>query len=1224
MVHLKDLEPNSAFQRLRFALLALLIIPFWQRPGTAIAQAPTETVHGFAVGRTEGQPTVTPDGSANYTIPLWVPLGRAGIQPRLTLQYSSRNGNGTVGVGWSVAGFSQITRCKRTYAQDGFVRQVVFSDGDDGDGYCLDGVRLVAVSSNVGNIRYGSGGTEYLKEADDHSKAVSHQPDAYGPTSFTVFLKSGEILTYGGDAASRLEGQRVTTSISTPLGPQGYPLGTPVSQADYSQHVRYAWLLSRVEDRAGNYMMISYQPVSEDYGYELEPNLITYTGSASGLAPTHVVRLNYTNDRPDTEITYVGGLKLLHALRLATISIGYQATSSTVSALKTYRLAYQRSASSNRSLLSSVTECDGAGVCKSPTTFEWSVLPISFVNSPGSPALSRLPSSPPGIPANCPPTISPFGGGLLIGFFSGSGDSIFGVNPLPPNCGFHVVNSAVPSTQPEPVRPPRVADLVGNGYDSVVSYLVDPTGTQYMNSGIPQAPEFPRAQFESFCTYTSQAFVFDIEGIGRSDIFESPCVGGQAAGAMLRRWIGGVDGGFGDFSAVVGLGEGAQIPGSSPAFNQSTSGPAFPPAGHVLDVNGSGRMDLVLPSSTNNQILTGAGYQRGHALNNDVSGLGDSYSGYSTCSLFADLNGDGLQDFITLNANLASTGGVMAGSATTISISMNSGHGFLPPVVWQIPTQFLGSPSLTCDNALGNYGVYPMDLLGDGKQGLVLMGGATSGGSILFLQPTTTPGGFIPIELPVAAGDGSAVVTMSGTATQWPATAVLDANGDGLADLVVLRGTTLHLYVQQGPKGDLLTKATDGFGKSAVFEYEPASASTVNVPGSSCEYPVGCLRRGYWLASRMQISNGSLPARGFDYQYQDGLLDRTGRGWIGFGKWAVTDEARRSATTTYEFDNHRRVGSFYPCASIPKAVTTEVPLNFTTNNVHRRVWISDCKVVLGGTGKTYFSYPERIETSDWEGVAGAPLTLITRATEREEQDLYGNSTNRAWQWYDTENEKPSGRAFGRWETSAYDDFPGTWLLGQVLWTKVASSTRSGEIAARAIRYRHDAPTGLLSEYTVAPTDPMEGGIDSRCGQDDCLTVRLARDDYGMIVGRTEDGSGQHRTSAFSYDPSHTFVTSYTDPVGHNTSFGVDPGSGVTTSSTDVNGLTTNYTFDGLQRLVAIVPPNGANVALHYVTDLVGNPQIQWVSADSPFVAVSFDDLGREIGSEWSGFGGLVI
>ena len=51
-------------------------------------------------------------GVFKYTIPIDVPPGRNGIEPRLELSYSSVRGNGWLGVGWSV-NVGEIVRSKK-------------------------------------------------------------------------------------------------------------------------------------------------------------------------------------------------------------------------------------------------------------------------------------------------------------------------------------------------------------------------------------------------------------------------------------------------------------------------------------------------------------------------------------------------------------------------------------------------------------------------------------------------------------------------------------------------------------------------------------------------------------------------------------------------------------------------------------------------------------------------------------------------------------------------------------------------------------------------------------------------------------------------------------------------------------------------------------------------------------------------------------------------------
>ena len=42
-------------------------------------------------------------GTGNFTIPIAVPPGRNGFQPQLSLTYSTGNGNGPFGLGWSLS-----------------------------------------------------------------------------------------------------------------------------------------------------------------------------------------------------------------------------------------------------------------------------------------------------------------------------------------------------------------------------------------------------------------------------------------------------------------------------------------------------------------------------------------------------------------------------------------------------------------------------------------------------------------------------------------------------------------------------------------------------------------------------------------------------------------------------------------------------------------------------------------------------------------------------------------------------------------------------------------------------------------------------------------------------------------------------------------------------------------------------------------------------------------
>lgn len=77
-----------------------------------------------APGTTDGQVDVGPDGSVGYSIPIRVPPGTAGIEPKLVLAYNSRGGPSAYGFGWAVGGVSSVQRGPRNIPEDGSVRGV--------------------------------------------------------------------------------------------------------------------------------------------------------------------------------------------------------------------------------------------------------------------------------------------------------------------------------------------------------------------------------------------------------------------------------------------------------------------------------------------------------------------------------------------------------------------------------------------------------------------------------------------------------------------------------------------------------------------------------------------------------------------------------------------------------------------------------------------------------------------------------------------------------------------------------------------------------------------------------------------------------------------------------------------------------------------------------------------------------------------------------------------
>jgi len=70
------------------------------------------------VGALKGALSVGGDGAANYSMPIDLPKGTGGMEPKLSLNYSSNEGNGLLGMGWSIGGMQSITRGPANFKED--------------------------------------------------------------------------------------------------------------------------------------------------------------------------------------------------------------------------------------------------------------------------------------------------------------------------------------------------------------------------------------------------------------------------------------------------------------------------------------------------------------------------------------------------------------------------------------------------------------------------------------------------------------------------------------------------------------------------------------------------------------------------------------------------------------------------------------------------------------------------------------------------------------------------------------------------------------------------------------------------------------------------------------------------------------------------------------------------------------------------------------------------
>ena len=240
----------------------LLFILFQTEAGATSSMATSGGASEKARGGVYSNPeavTASQVGAASFTYPIEVPPGRNGLQPDITLQYSSYNGNGWLGVGWdlNMGSISRSTRYNLSYI---------------GGRYIVDGADLVPNSdwgSNYYCAKIEGAFTKYEKISESEG--------------WIAYAKDGTKYYYGSRSSDPNSNSQMTNS-----------------------HGTFSWHLDKVEDTNGNYMEINYtidqgQIYLSSIYYTYHPSFSGYTYSVefeledivrSGLVKEYILAKN--------------------------------------------------------------------------------------------------------------------------------------------------------------------------------------------------------------------------------------------------------------------------------------------------------------------------------------------------------------------------------------------------------------------------------------------------------------------------------------------------------------------------------------------------------------------------------------------------------------------------------------------------------------------------------------------------------------------------------------------------------------------------------------------------------------------------------------------------------------------------------------------------------------------------------------------------------------------
>jgi RHS repeat-associated protein len=1105
-------------------------------------------------GWTEGTFSVDHNGAAEYHLPLWVPDGRGDLQPDVALHYNSQAGNGLVGVGWSLTGFSSIAPCPRTLNQDGRVENVSFLGLD---AYCLDGQRLHVA-------RPADGGTEFRTEEDTFARVIGYSSDPLNqPDQFKVWTKDGRILTFGGDANAKQRPYALTGV--QPESPAFHRTG----------RVTASWALNKIEDRNGNAINISYLSGDTDDGHWFVPHQITY-------GPDRAILLEY-EIRTDRVSRFKPGrfFSVQSMVDWRPKAIKMFASSKLV---REYRLRYENNSITGLSLLASVTECDAGGetqVCLNPLEFDWSLGSVDFdvvdtditdVGTRFSPRERR--------------------GYLVLDIDGDASDDLLYIDPennwkLRFSNGANGFGPAHDTHYGHPPGEPHRRPW-GRAIDYDRDYRSDAIlEASHDNGSFPQivSSNGTSLQFDenSYAFYRPgmeiglySALFGDLDGDARPELIAALVEPVPAAGSSLRwRYYHNV--------SDPEHGRGNRLYGPND-LELVTPGPDGEPGNPSIFDH---RFQLRVTSFDGiaSQILAwdqpGERYQAlrfvdgslvASPINLPFTKLPENQYDDRRNLHFADVNGDGLADAVYPYSGL--------------TYQLSSGSGF-SRIFGPGTDEYVTPEPVSWERDLS---VRIADFNGDGADDVLILHPGTPTGDADYAHGLQlyTWGGSGFIRTPV----NHAAVPFDLTNTQ--AVQPLDIDGDGLLDIAQIWKTSPDgpeslRILRRRPEArtgnghshvpdKLVRVRVAGLGKRVEVTYTTLGQHPVTAH-APCEtaYPLICPRRGGSIVGSHTVENldGS-SGRQFVHRYRGARIDVRGRGWLGFEKHTV-DDFEKFVSTSTEFDNKSKVDlvtpsgtvTVYPYAGRPKQVHEVAYVPLLGTELHRRSTTLSNVARPGATAGTYVVELDAEETTTREDLDRNGVWQGLHRSRRElDYDEFGNPTRISTTALEPEGPPtPFSRRVD--EVTYLNDADDSWLIGQLDVQRTTDCTNlerpDEECVVRTTKYDYDDATGNLTDVIVEPED-----------HELLLRTHVVYGGYGNISSVTQsNAAGEERTTSLNYDDRGLYPTETSNALGHTKKVAIEGALGVALETRDENDVPTTMKYDRFGRLREVNRADGS-------------------------------------------------